>query len=1027
MTYESNFFLIRTPLLPFHDGLKIFDPAIDRSDYLAKIFADPLMQESIFLASSELHQQLLRYLRKELENPKKIAALEESLIEYVLRMSTRCTPFGLFAGITVGHFDKSNVIRLAPSSQSGALKRKLRLDHAVLTELVRYYDKIPAFRRKTKYMVNSSLYRVGNKYRYHEYTIINGRRNYILSEIDYLPVLARLIKQASGGISLESIVKILVADGFDQADSEAYAEELIDAQILVSEIEPTIIGTDFFDYFVGKVNAYDLENKNELNELQCLIQNINNDAAGTEIYERLSNTLRIFGLEDKKKGLFQVDLNKTAEVASLSCGVRENLFKSAQLLIALNLADLSRLNLETFKKAFIERYDRAAVSLMDVMDVENGINYKKLLEHTFPIFPTVNTRLETLKRYKGDKLKNALFKGEVVIDITDEELEKIGIFPNATDLHQSFSIMAKVLDDKGEVFQLESITGPSFAKLLGRFCNSNDELKMEVEKLAKKERELYPDQTIAEIVHLPEDRVGNVLNRPHLSTFEITYLGKSKLPLSKQIKVTDLYLRMDQHRLTLFSKKLGKEVVPRLTSAHNYVGNSLPIYHFLSEMQMQDKQGGVKWFWDEGENRSFLPRVKYKDIVLSPATWNVHLQDFLVNKNDWKNLPKIIEALPSYFIEVKIARYVYYTMQDNKLLIDTSSDFGVRYLAKKFLRGLGMNLEEALFNPQSLFVKSQKKGFTNEIIIPFVQHPNEKIRIVQSESILIPKLRREFEPGSEWVYYKIYTGAKTASQLLYKTIFPLIKQLLKENLIKQWFFIRYADPKRHLRLRLLLNDEKSLGLVFSKIYKKLNYYLKNSIITNLQVDTYTREIERYEEHTMELSEEYFFVNSNFICNIFQVLDWNDQQFKGHLAFKLIDDLLTCVYPNIRERYLFINGEVEKRGLGKVPIQKGKKEDYNKRYRSFSVSIDRFQNDFQQNLIVKKAFIQHKNFIAQNLTFLSAQKNDEPIKRIIASYIHMFANRIFEEHQNEMEGLLYFHLEKYYRSILARHKNHGINN
>jgi len=65
---------------------------------------------------------------------------------------------------------------------------------------------------------------------------------------------------------------------------------------------------------------------------------------------------------------------------------------------------------------------------------------------------------------------------------------------------------------------------------------------------------------------------------------------------------------------------------------------------------------------------------------------------------------------------------------------------------------------------------------------------------------------RKFIPGTEWLYLKIYTGVKTSDVLLEEAILPLVTCFLNNNLINKWFFIRYNDPKPHLRIRFELSD-----------------------------------------------------------------------------------------------------------------------------------------------------------------------------------------------------------------------------
>ena len=56
--------------------------------------------ESVYVASSDLYKEIQRYT---LLNDKEKRRVVNSFIRYLSRMSTRSTPFGLFAGCTIGN------------------------------------------------------------------------------------------------------------------------------------------------------------------------------------------------------------------------------------------------------------------------------------------------------------------------------------------------------------------------------------------------------------------------------------------------------------------------------------------------------------------------------------------------------------------------------------------------------------------------------------------------------------------------------------------------------------------------------------------------------------------------------------------------------------------------------------------------------------------------------------------------------------------------------------------------------------
>jgi hypothetical protein len=85
--------IVRTPCRPFESRLDSFD--------LDGLCRDKAFLEAIFLASPVLHAELVKYREGQLKDERAIHDLSCSVGKYYLRMSSRCTPFGLFSGCGV--------------------------------------------------------------------------------------------------------------------------------------------------------------------------------------------------------------------------------------------------------------------------------------------------------------------------------------------------------------------------------------------------------------------------------------------------------------------------------------------------------------------------------------------------------------------------------------------------------------------------------------------------------------------------------------------------------------------------------------------------------------------------------------------------------------------------------------------------------------------------------------------------------------------------------------------------------------
>jgi len=282
-------------------------------------------------------------------------------------------------------------------------------------------------------------------------------------------------------------------------------------------------------------------------------------------------------------------------------------------------------------------------------------------------------------------------------------------------------------------------------------------------------------------------------------------------------------------------------------------------------------------------------------------------------------------------------------------------------------------------------------------------------------------MQRTFITGSEWLYYKIYCGAKTSDILLEETIRPLMGKLVRGKKIDKWFFIRYRDPDYHIRLRLHFFEIKHIGSVIEEVKNELLPYVNNDSIHKVQLDIYQRELERYGENTMEQAESLFYNDSVCCCQALENIIEEDVWILCTL--KSMDDLLENFGFNANKKLAFATQQM---GLYKeeFEINKSTNRDLSKKFRERKIDIGNFlnqpagQQEFKSlfNLLQDKSQ-KDKAIIKEALD----PKNNISIlyNKLVSSLIHMSVNRAFRSKQRVYEMLLYDFLVRYYRSIIGR--------
>lgn len=287
-------------------------------------------------------------------------------------------------------------------------------------------------------------------------------------------------------------------------------------------------------------------------------------------------------------------------------------------------------------------------------------------------------------------------------------------------------------------------------------------------------------------------------------------------------------------------------------------------------------------------------------------------------------------------------------------------------------------------------------------------------------------IQRSFMPGSEWVYIKIYCSSTSSNKILTNQVYRITTHLANNNKLKKWFFIRYMDPYYHLRLRILLTHPENLATTMGQIHKNFNPLIKDGIISKIQLDTYNREIERYGEDLIELTESFFHIDSIYALKFFKSKKrYNENEdFIILSSILFIDNFLSTLEFTVHQRMLLLK-QLETSFWSEFHIDRAGARFINDLYRKYNSDIHNvlinngnlWGNEMKINLSKKEKAL--KPLIVKMAAIKKNNQNQLPID----SFIHMMINRLICSRNRSYELIVYSFLHNFYRSVNSRYRNH----
>lgn len=982
----------------------------------------PWLLEGIYLASPALSASLAAWIKN--AEATGAEAIEASLIAYFTRATGRPTPFGLFSCVSAGGIGQAT--HLVFSGES-SYRRKTQISLPYLHRLYRAVMEDTTTRATMRYIPNPTLRPLDKNLHYlKRIEATDGKLFYSSATCSRTSTLTRVLAISDSGVSVQEIVDHLEStaaeskpSGGGTSSSEAlrFVERLIEAQILLPTMGAVITGCDPAVHF--------MEQTKEVNELAPLrettadalrnLEELDASGPGVSVARYRSIAERLLPVSESPdhpaSHPFFADLSRTEPRLRLGKPVVDEILSGVQLLSRISAQNDP--TWDRFTAKFLERFGPGReVPLLDLFDADFNFSFDDA-----PAAEKWNARDAHLLW----KVLEALEERKIDIQLAKSDIDILRR-SDPGKLPSCFAVLCSLLASSSEEISRGNycvlIDGISRAGgLLGRFGGLDREWHERLQALVRKEQELSGDCIMADVVYDPPGNAStNVICRPALTEYVIPFFGVTSMPRAKQIRLSDLTVKISDDRVILWSRQLNKEVIPVHNTAYAFHHSNNPtVLRFLCKLAMGTSN--VAWNWGKVlESFPFLPRLQYGRLIVARARWKIQRTELPPHRGSADS--ELLRRMQQVRQIHRLPPRVYILHEDKRLPVDLDNILSVRMLLRLTKQQEEITLTEFLPDTEHLCVQGPEGRFQHELILPAMLE-QKTVAITPRRLAAPPIQERLVLPSAEWLYVKVYVRPSLLDAFLTGPFAELTTELTHEQIIGEWFFIRYADPYHHLRIRFRILQPEMAAIVFARLGEHLNPLLQKDLLWKWQVDSYEREIERYGRVAgMNAAEEIFCADSAMALKCLQwfptVKEREDS--RRSLCVMSVDELLndfgvtlTARLKIVRELCDSFKGGIE--NLKEMKIQNGKemrsyRYDILRRASRLNVHLSQYFRD-RSTVLQRQAAVLGRLEMNKDLS--------RPVLQLVKDFIHLNVNRLMQAVTVKEEWKFYECLQKLYTS------------
>lgn len=812
----------------------------DCRSWLREVWPQPQLALAIRQSSAGLARQAELICSDATVSDKDVRRATLSVVRYALRLTGRQMPFGLFAGVAPADFDSKTTVRW-----DGDHRSFVRTDTQWLGDVVEQFESSPELLDRLDVVFTNLAAQRGE-----DLEVPQGASRVLVRRSRPIQAIQDLAKLP---IRFGALV-VRIADhfaGISLSKVRALATNLVRQGFLLTSLRAPVTFTDPLTYVIQQLRAVEAQDlpavSSILSDLEAIAAKVDqhNLVELTEIERadiRSALTTRMRAISQAGRTPLAVDLRLGCDIR-VPDHVADEASGAATALMRLTRRPTGSAAWRDYYAAFCDRYGiNALVPLSDVVNPDAGLG----LPATYPGSTVTSARSGPSAR--DEKLLalawRAVADGTREVVLTDEIIQSLSVgdptIEHVIPPHVELAVQVRARStralDRGD-YTVVVHAGRSAGTFTSRSAYLVPEAGLHdaYRGLPTAVDGALPVQLSFPPIYPHAENICRVpAYLPH-----VLPLGEHRADDDHNVQLDDLAVTATRDGLQLVSLSQQRVVEPQTFHALALEKQPPPLARLLAHLSRGMVASWTRFDWGPAaEQLPYLPRVRYRRSILSPATWRLTVEDLAepVGDDAWQI------AIAAW--RERWACPVAVELQDaDRSLPLTLTEPAHAAIVQAHLQKHGSATLTEMTDPADF---GWIGGHTHDIAMPLVTtRPPAPAPAAVTGWTVTNRTHAQLaaSPTTQWLYLKLHTHPERMNGLITVDLPRLCNAVDWPD----YWFARYRSSSEsdHVRLRLRVHDAGSSAELLAAVGTWTHELRDEGKISRLVIDTYYPENGRY--------------------------------------------------------------------------------------------------------------------------------------------------------------------------------------